>query len=209
VRPFRVTARRLCDISDIDLAVVVVGGVLTIDAPFWPRLVLLPPAAALIIGAFVDSLWRDLGRMRGLALAGLVPVLAVIAAIGRGYYQWYFNQYQSSVSTSYGAATPMDIDNYLRPLADNPAAHGITGEGPNVDHEAVQLLAPHAHICHVLNGINCSACPSMASRVRIFIITQARRNRIGQLEKQYPGGNLRVIKEYADGTEIPAYRLVR
>ncbi len=196
----------ICAISLV--GVVIVGGVLTIDAPFWPRLIVLPPIVALLIAGFLDALWQSLVRWRPLMLPASLALLALLAGVAWGNYNWYFNEYQPRVSQSYGLAAPMDIGNYLRAITDDPAVYGISDGALYMDHQAIQLLAPNIRTCTVLDGINIASCPPMPSRDRIFIIVPTRMQFIAQIEAAYPGGSLSTLKTYTlDHASLYVYRI--
>jgi hypothetical protein len=189
------------------LSILTIGGVLTVDPPFWPRLIILPALVALLIGAFVDGLCRALLRTRLLAVPVGLALLALVGSVDWGNYQWYFNDYQRYVSHNYGSSAPMDIGNYLRPITDNPTVYAITDGNPYIDHQAIQLLAPHIHACSILQGLDTRSCGLVPTHDRIFIVMPARRELIRPLQAKYPGGILSVLKTYADGSQIHVYRL--
>lgn len=68
---------------------VVLGSVLTIDAPFWPRLVILLPAAAILTAIALELVLRtaiELIRRRPSPAPILIPAAAVLAVVG--YENW-------------------------------------------------------------------------------------------------------------------------
>ncbi|HEY8286442.1 MAG TPA: glycosyltransferase family 39 protein [Chloroflexota bacterium] len=185
---------------------IIVGGVLTIDPAFWPRLIVVPPILALIIGAFLDGLWQALDRVpRTLVPASLAAVL-VLAAIGYGNYQWYFNDFQTRIRINYIAA-PMDVGTYLRSITDDPSVYGITDGSMYMDHQAIQVLAPHIQTCNILIGIDISQCPFTPGKDRVFVVVPARVRVLGQLRATYPGGVLHLLKTYDNGGKIYIYRI--
>jgi hypothetical protein len=73
---------------------VIVGSILTIDAPFWPRLVVLLPAVAILTAVGIRAAFRAiLSIFPDLDRPWLVLALAsvVLAVIGRQNWQWYFH----------------------------------------------------------------------------------------------------------------------
>jgi hypothetical protein len=71
---------------------VVLGSVLTIDAPFWPRLVVLLPAAAILTAVALDLVLRtaiELIRRRPSPGTILLPAAAILAVVGYQNWRWY------------------------------------------------------------------------------------------------------------------------
>jgi 4-amino-4-deoxy-L-arabinose transferase-like glycosyltransferase len=189
------------------VSALVVGGVLTIDAAFWPRLIVLPPFLALLLAAFLDDLWQALARTRWLLFPATLALLVLLGGIGWGNYQWYFQDFRRHISTN-SIAAPMYIGLYLRQFTDQPDVYGITSGDPYIDHQAIQLLAPQARLCNILTGISVATCALPKSRDHIFVITTSRAGAIGQIMALHPGGTLTMIKSFDDGTAIQAYRVV-
>jgi len=185
---------------------ILVGGVMTIDPPFWPRLIVVPPIIALLLGAFLEAIWQALDRVpRTLIPASLAAVL-LLGAIGYGNYQWYFNDFQSRIRINFIAA-PMDVGMYLRSITDYPSVYGITDGSMYMDHQAIQVLAPHIQTCDILTGIDIRQCPFAPGKDRIFVVVPARVSLLGQLRATYPGGVLHLLKTYDNGGKIYIYRI--
>jgi hypothetical protein len=190
------------------VSVIVIGGVLTIDPPFWPRLIVLAPLLALAIGAFLDALWGVFDHIPRFTIPSLIAALALLVAIGKGNYDWYFNEFEPHVHASFLAA-PMDLGNYLRPITDHPYVYGITDGGLYVDHQAVQLLVPDLRSCNVLQGLDLSQCQGTPGNDIIFVVVPARRSLLPELEHMYPGGTQHVLRTYDFGGQIVIYRIQR
>jgi 4-amino-4-deoxy-L-arabinose transferase-like glycosyltransferase len=69
---------------------VVLGSILTIDAPFWPRLVVLLPAVAILVAAALDRILRAAAGRKWGPAAVLVPAGLLIAGVGYQNIRWYF-----------------------------------------------------------------------------------------------------------------------
>jgi hypothetical protein len=190
------------------VSVVIIGGVLTIDPPFWPRLVVLAPLLALVIGAFLDALWGVFDRIPYFSIPSFIAAMALVLAIGKGNYDWYFNEFESGVHASFLAA-PMDLGNYLRTITDHPYVYGITDGGLYVDHEAVQLLVPDLRSCNVLQGLDLSQCQGPPGNDIIFVVMPGRLSLLPELERTYRGGTQHVLRTYSGGGQIVIYRIQR
>jgi Dolichyl-phosphate-mannose-protein mannosyltransferase len=78
---------------------VVLGSIFTIDAPFWPRLVIVLPATAILIAIGFEQALRagfSLFKMRPSPGRILLPALAVLAAVGHQNWQWYYHGSEST-----------------------------------------------------------------------------------------------------------------
>lgn len=74
-------------------AAVVLGSVFTIDAPFWPRLVILLPAAAILMATGLEAALRAacaLARRTPGSGMILLPAALILAAVGYQNWRWYF-----------------------------------------------------------------------------------------------------------------------
>jgi len=77
----------------------VLGSILTIDAPFWPRLVILLPAAAIVMAAALHMVLRtilELTKWRASHATILLLAAVILGAVGYENWRWYF---ESSMST--------------------------------------------------------------------------------------------------------------
>ncbi|MEO7760853.1 MAG: hypothetical protein ABIS68_02960, partial [Casimicrobiaceae bacterium] len=187
----------------------VAGGVFTIDAPFWPRLIVVLPFLALLLAALLDAIWQLLHR------AAMPPTLRVLLAVGfliviaRENYQWYFTQFATQIRADILAA-PMDVGNYLRRVDGYPAVYGITdGKELYASHEGIRFLAPRAQICDVLEGISTENCESSVTlpSEQIFLLMPGRESLLESLKRTYPGGAVRKLWSYDNDLKIIAYRV--
>jgi 4-amino-4-deoxy-L-arabinose transferase-like glycosyltransferase len=195
----------ICLIGLVSAAVV--GGIATIDPPFWPRLIVIVPFMALLVAALLDELWRVADGVTALRWAAWPAALVVLVAIAYGNFRWYFAEYAPSIHDQF-IAVPMDIGSYLRPIHDNPSVYGISAGSLDVTHQAVQLLAPDVKdACNIPSGVDVRQCPFPPGRDRIFFIGPDRAALLPQLRATYPGGTLRVLRTYDQGAQVWVYRV--
>lgn len=188
------------------VGVVIVGGVLTVDPAFWPRLIILPALLALLIGALLDGVWQILDRLPRATIPALLAALALLVAVGNGNYQWYFQDFEPRVHASYIAA-PMDIGTYVRSLGDHPTLYGVSDGSLYADHEAIQLLAPNARYCTILQGVDIWQCPITPTGDRVFFVVPGKVQLLNTLKRKYPGGRLFTLRTYDSGGKIYIYRV--
>lgn len=188
--------------------ILVVGGVSTIDPPFWPRLIVILPILALLLGSFLDGVWQVVERVPPLRWPAAAGALALMIAIGNGNYQWYFAQFEPTIHSN-GLAAPMDVGKYLRPIHDGATAYGISNGGFYVTHEAIRLLAPQVLGCDVMRSVSIQHCSTRAGRDRIFVIAPDGITSIPALKRAYPGGTLTVLRRYDLGQRFYIYRIHR
>ncbi|MCA2002327.1 MAG: glycosyltransferase family 39 protein, partial [Chloroflexi bacterium] len=114
------------------------GSVLTIDAPFWPRLVGIVPAAAFLIAVALEQIRELVVRLFGVRYAGLTAALIALFIAFSGYNTW--NAYYLFVKNS---ASPSTLTGrYISMLPPEVVACGIT-DPPLKVRETSFLAWPH------------------------------------------------------------------
>jgi hypothetical protein len=187
------------------------AGMLTIDAPWWPRLAALLPAVALLIGVLLAEsgrlLERSLIRYRRLVAAGIAVVLLCIAI---GNLRLVFVDYPAAALQ----AAPMQATLLGRFLAHAPGAGRtvLLSDGSlDITYETIRFLAPHAAGCTLMPGAPLSQCP-LARNSRLFVLLPGRVGDLAWLQHQRPGGRVVLVGTFAYGSariltyELPAAR---
>jgi hypothetical protein len=183
------------------------AGMLTIDAPWWPRLAALLPAVALLIGVLLAEsgrlLARYLAEYRKLVAAGIAAVLLCIAI---GNLRLAFVDYPAAALQ----AAPMKVTLLGRFLAHAPGADRtvlVSDGSMDINYETIRFLAPHAAGCTLMPGAPLSQCP-LARNSRLFVLLPGRVGDLGWLQRQRPGGRVVLVGTYAYGSaRILAYEL--
>ncbi|CAG0973177.1 hypothetical protein ANAEL_01294 [Anaerolineales bacterium] len=118
--------------------VMVLGSILTIDAPFWPRLVGIIPAAALLIAMAIEQI-LEMGRkvLGSQSVRFILPVVVIFLATV-GYLDW--DRYYQFVKDSGSPSTL--TGRYIGRLPDDVTACGITNPPLSV-RETSFLAWPH------------------------------------------------------------------
>jgi 4-amino-4-deoxy-L-arabinose transferase-like glycosyltransferase len=115
--------------------VVGVGSALTVDAPFWPRLVVMAPAVAALVGLGVDRLISSAAAGRAAAAWLETAAWGLVALAGAVNWDWYTARARIHVEPAEWLG---------RRLADAPAAAGFCMvRGPrSFEEDEVRFLAP-------------------------------------------------------------------
>ncbi len=137
---------------------VIAGGVLTIDMPWWPRLLVMVPALCLLAALALEALLRSVQRAwlslewtlipaaparqwRALAL-GCVLALLVIGYSGSQSIQHYFTDYPKAVNGDGWRTAYTNIGRYMEQLPDGTQVILFSDDGLIWDYSTFQFLAP-------------------------------------------------------------------
>ena len=166
----------------------VLGSVLTVDAPFWPRLVGILPAAAFLIAVVFDQLF-ELGRRTFGAHAGraaailLVILLAVVGIVNWDQYYQYARD-NGSVTSLTGR--------YIARLPLNVTACSLLSGPPLIVRETAFLAWPHklVDIKPDAPDADLEACtgPSI-----VWVISPENTGRLDAIRARWPNG---IIQNY-------------
>ena len=116
----------------------VLGSILTVDAPPWPHLVGIVPAAALLIAVALDQLIELVGRVFDDQARILISVLLVIFLVMVGVINW--DQYHQTVKDN-GSITTM-IGRYIGSLPEDVTACSLVSGTPLAVRETAFLAWP-------------------------------------------------------------------
>jgi hypothetical protein len=191
--------------------ILVMGGVLTIEAPFWPRLMIIAPFLALLLAALLDRVWQAAERIPRLRLPTLGLILALLTAIGNGNYIWYFNQFQAAARLSNDGLL-MATGNYLRTIPAGVYVYGVDGDLVNLAHPTLQFLAPQVHGCDApltahATHLDLSACPPVPRDASLaFVIASSHGPLLRTIKRTYPGGSSVTFHSGDPSLEVVVYR---
>jgi hypothetical protein len=163
---------------------VVVGGLLTANPPFWPRLlILLPPAAllaALALNLLYESIWRDLAQPSARTpLAGRVTLALFLA--GAGWLNW--NTYVEAKGTYAPARTR--IGRYLADQPPEARAYLVSTIYMFQDRE-FEFLAPGRLVAN-LTPEQIDGAISPAGAPTMLILTPESDALVSQVRRRFPG----------------------
>lgn len=134
------------------------GGVLTVDAPWWPRLLVILPALCILAALALESVLRvlePLGELLAVRvfqfvrqprqLAALMGTLLALGALTYSVtqsYQHYFHTYASVANSSAGRTNYTDIARFAAQQPDNIHTILFSDQSLNWNYGTIQYLAP-------------------------------------------------------------------
>lgn len=180
--------RPLCLLLVIWVAcTVVLGGVLTIDMPWWPRLLVMVPALCLLAALALEEVlravqraWASLewallpmtpGRRLRALMLGWLLALAVLGYTGGQSYQHYFVEYPQTVNSNSWRTQYTTIGRYLAELPAGTDVILFSDDGLIWDYPTFQFLAPHVHGQQVDSSQALQAALSSRAGPVLMIIT--------------------------------------
>ncbi len=171
------------------LVMLVNGSILTGDAPFWPRLVGILPAAAVLVALVLDRLWavvvQALPGRRSATVAVLLGAIMAAFIAYAGYQNWtlYYNTVKDS-----GRPQAL-IGRYLATLPPEIAACDFTDPFALEIRETAFLAYPRT-----LFDLPSNAPDGLAERCPgppfVWIVYPNYRTRLAALTARWPGGEL-------------------
>ncbi len=167
---------------------VLAAGILTIDPPWWPRLMAMLPAIALMLGATLDAAtgWaaRRTGRPLG-ALAGLAVLLAMVAIVNM---RVMFVEYPAA-SQSVPRRESTIVGLFLARVQGAGQTILVSDGFFDLQYEPIKFLAPRADGCTVQPNQTLSACAAMPSP-RVYIFLPGRVKDLQTVRQARPGGRV-------------------
>ena len=185
------------------LLILFIGGMLTNNAPFWPRLVGILPPATLLVALAVDRVWAQAERMGGDTASGLMALFLVAGLIFVAVHNWqlYYNAVKDN------ARPRARIGRYLYKLDPDINACMIS-EPFHLSVREIAFLA-YPRVTYDLppdaRGAALDGCPGPR---RVFILTPNHLDVLPELQARYPGGVTQEHRE-ANGTLVFVSYLLR
>jgi len=179
----------------------VIGCFLTVNAPFWPRLIIILPPCALLAAVALDQVYglARLGLARIEKRAVLIaPAVLALAFVGVGVFNW--NAYVAAKSTF--ALPPTDISRFMDAQS-APARGYLVSNNFNYLQREFEFLAP-GRIVGNLTPDQVEADIPPAGTPTFLLITTDHSDLIAYLQQRYSGGSLQTIPGNSPG-EIAFY----
>jgi hypothetical protein len=177
------------------LVTLLIGSALTVDAPFWPRLVGVLPAAALAAGLAIDRVWALLegeARAARRAVSRLAAVAATGLLVSSGVDGW--QRYLGSVE--YFVRPQAQLGRYLSSLPREVVACNLGGPLELKVRETAFLAWPRPLVELMPGGRAALAeCPGPPF---VWVLDSRTEALLPRLREQWPGGAV-VRHRNADG----------
>jgi hypothetical protein len=169
--------------------VAVMGSILTVDAPFWPRLVGILPAAALLIALALDQILelgrKFLGAQSGVFITALIAIFLMIS----GYLNW--NQYYQYVKESASPSTM--TGRFIGSLPPDVTACSITNGPPLNVRETYFLAWPHT-LVDIKPDAPDSELDTCSGSSIVWVISPENISRLDAIRARWPNGT--VLEHY-------------
>ncbi len=188
------------------LTILITGSVLTNNAPFWPRLVGILPAAALMAGVALHVTLSGLGLDRPIrsvwdpnpAVVVMMGLIIAFLVLGQRNWRDYF------LTTSNNARPRARIGRYLDALPDAINACGFSTPYRLSEREIAFLAWPH-QLLDLEPGVTgplLEACPGPE---RVWILSPDEPSQRIRVERRWPDGQLREIRDGAGRVVFLSY----
>jgi 4-amino-4-deoxy-L-arabinose transferase-like glycosyltransferase len=171
-------------------AMMVFGSILTVDAPFWPRLVGIIPVAALFASICIDHLLNRLEKSLQQPSPKWINLALIALVITLGWRDWGI--YYKTVENN--ARPQARIGRYLDSLPDQVAACGFTDPYELNVRETYFQAWPRKVVDIQETGfeVDLSTCPQAPV---VWILSENHLDQMSRIASIYPGG---ILEEHRD-----------
>ena len=168
--------------------ILVLGGIMTANAPTWSRLVGIMPLAALLIAVPLDQGWDILTRLKGESFVSMLVVGVSAFLIVVGVKEW--NLYYDAARDY--ARPVVRVGRYLNTLPPKVAACGML-DSYALDWAEVKFMAwprPLLDVSPDTPDTQLDACPGPPF---VWVLSPQYANRLDAVQARWPGG---VVEEH-------------
>lgn len=182
-------------------AVLALGGVLTIDPPYWPHLNIALPALCLIAAIGLERVARRLHEALPARAAIAVPTLLTFGLLVTAVHEW--EVYESFARRHAGARI-----HAVREIQKLPAGSRayLVSQAVRAEHESFRFLAPHVTVRDLSPDDVRRNPPRLDAPLAIFVFDDAPTDLRDVLAKTYPGCR---IEGFIDGWNLPVFTVFR
>jgi 4-amino-4-deoxy-L-arabinose transferase-like glycosyltransferase len=173
----------------------IVGGALTIDAPFSPRLLVVLPALVIVAAIALESGWATAERVfarRGRVVFGAITGVVLMLALAANYHD-YFDLH---IVYHQPAGSSTVLSRFVRDVNQGYRVYLIGPTELSLGYDTQRFLIPNADALEVPDGrlaIPLTSPPEGKGAVFVFTSEDAGPQRIvyGDVRAEYPGGRSR------------------
>ena len=173
----------------------IVGGMLTLPAPFTPRLAGMIPLSFILAGLAVEKARGVLARAWGqgrLARSTLTALMILLlSVVGFINYRTYFVEYTNSVQGWAQREAATVVAQYIRSLGDEYEVYLLGAPKLHLRHGTIRFIARRYEGVDVLNPEAYIPLREKVERNVAYIILPHRLDQLSLLLRYYPGGTLR------------------
>ncbi len=194
--------------------VLILGGALTVDSPFWPRLLPVLPVAGLIAALSVER-WRAtllsiggpwLRHVGSVMVVGIVLLAATHNWVGYYESQTVLDRSPAGVVSTSTAAT--QIGRALRILAPNQSPFLVVGEGrPDWREPRIEYLGGRAFDRLPHGELTMGSLPSSLPQRSAILLLPEDQGLAATLETTFPGGRYRIQRNRLGNPVMVIYEL--
>ncbi len=163
--------------------VIVVGSALTVDAPFWPRLVSVVLPAALLAALALDQLWSLADKLKGRWAAWVLGAVVALLLIQVGWQTW--DLYYETVRDN--AHPRARIGRFLSSLPPQVAACSFLNPY-ELEVREIQFLAWPRKLADLPSDAPDDALGTCPGPPMAWILTPNHLDRLDALQMRWPGG---------------------
>jgi 4-amino-4-deoxy-L-arabinose transferase-like glycosyltransferase len=192
-------------------ATLIAGGVLTLPAPFLPRLVGLLPVLSIFAAVAIARLWTlcvDAWSHARVARATLNAIF-VTALAGAALLNWdtYFNRYLPTVQGWAMREPATAIAQYINSLGDGYDVYLLGEPKLYVRHGTIRFIARDAHATDVLSSSQFIPLTTNPGRDAVYILLPTHLHHLQQIRQYYPTGVLREFTRESGELWFAAYEI--
>jgi hypothetical protein len=183
----------------------VAAGVISSDPPWWPRLLVMLPAALLLIAVLLDRCVELMsGVLGGRRIAWAWIAVAITASCIANLRAEFWDFPAATAGSSERQSTLVARFLSTAPGANNTVL--LSNTTLYITFQTIQFIAPRAAGCTVLVGQALSGCPGYRSS-RLFVALPDRLDALRAVEVQRPGGRAVLVGTAGSTGPIWAYEL--
>jgi hypothetical protein len=183
---------------------ILLGGMVTVDAPFWPRLLPALPAVGLIIALAVDRWRATLLGIGGLWLqhVGMVAVVGFLTLAVAQNWIGYYERY------TVGAEPAVYVGRALRTLTPEEVPFLVVGEGrPAWRDRVIEYLGATRYRALPQGELYVDDLPAALPPHSIILLFPEDQVLAATLQMRYPGGIYRVQRDRLGNPTLVIYEL--
>lgn len=198
--------RRLRDLSLLFLlfwigATFVLGGVLTIDPPFWPHLNIAIPALSLVAALGVERVARSFTEAGGARIGALVVLCVSAVVVFSGVHEWeIYQQFARQHAT-----TRIHAMRQIRELPRDFRSY-LVSRDTSWHQETFQFFTPHADGHDLPEAELLKRIPPIEKPTAFFVFAEVEPRCLEVLHQAFPNA---VRHAYWDGWGWPAFTVVK